>query len=176
MPGPEPLPSRGGVDKRIVEVERTVARAGTVSLGSRTVPAAWSPAGHKVGIYIEEGCPLLVFDPVTRELLRTRLNPLDPGEAARLQRPRPVGPVPRPSTEPIRVQPRADHTGMVMVAGQEVAQGRQHQRRAVTIHVAETMMAIELDEEEAMVVRRTTDQAVRNLKPRRPRTATTDSQ
>ena len=56
---------------------------------------------------IEEGRPLLFFDPQTRELLRTRPNPLQPGEAALLQRGRPPGPVPRPSTEPITVQRRA---------------------------------------------------------------------
>ena len=68
---------------------------------------------------------MLFFDPETRELLRTRPNPLEPGEATRLQRCRPVGPVPRPSTEPVTVQRRASNTGVIMVAGQKVALGRQ---------------------------------------------------
>ena len=88
--GPAPLASEAGPGSRanrtIVEVERTVARAGTVSLGQRVVLAAEILAGRRVGIYIEEGAPLLFFDPDTRELLRTRPNPLEPGEAARLQR------------------------------------------------------------------------------------------
>ena len=68
--------------------------------------------------------PLLFFDPDTRELLRSRPNPLEPGEAARLQQARPVGPVPRPSTEPVTVQRRASNSGVIMVAGQKVALGR----------------------------------------------------
>jgi hypothetical protein len=45
------------------------------------VLAAWMLAGHRVGIYIEEGAALLFFDPATRELLGpgpTRFNPARP--------------------------------------------------------------------------------------------------
>lgn len=175
--GPPPLPSRGGPGSRaaktIVEVERTVARTGTVSLGNQLVLAAWILAGRRVGIYIEEGCPLLFFDPQTRELLRTRPNPLQPGEAARLQRCRPVGPVPRPSTEPITVQRRASNTGVIMVCGQKVALGRQHKHQTVTVHVSDTALAIDLPDTDTKVVRRTTTQPVRSIKGQRPRTANT---
>jgi hypothetical protein len=175
--GPPPLPSRPGpgsrVNRTIVEVERTVARNGMVSLGSRIVLAAEILAGRRVGIYIEEGAPLLIFDPETRELLRTRPNPLQPGEATRLQRTRPPGPVPRPSTEPIRVQRRASNTGVIMVAGQHVAIGREHQARTVTVLVSETTLAIELPDADDLVVRRTTTQPVRSIKGQRPRTADT---
>jgi transposase InsO family protein len=175
--GPPPLPARGRPGSRanrtIVEVERTVARAGTVSLGSRVVLAAEILAGRRVGVYIEEGAPLLFFDPGTRELLRTRPNPLAPGEAARLQRARPVGPVPRPSTEPITVQRRVASNGVLMVAGQKVAVGREHQHLTVTVHVSETTLAIDLPDTDTLVVRRTTTQPVRSIKGQRPRTANT---
>ena len=75
-------------------------------------------------------------------------SPIEPGEAARLQRCRPVGPVPRPSTEPIRVQRRASNTGVITVAGQKVALGREHQHRTVTDHVSETTLAVELPDAE----------------------------
>lgn len=98
--GPAPVTSRPGPGSRagrtVVEVERTVARSGTICLGSHVLVAAEILAGRRVGIYIEPGCPLLIFDPDTRELLRTRPNPLSHDEAVRLQRARPVGPVPRP--------------------------------------------------------------------------------
>ncbi len=150
-----------------------MARNGRVSLGNQTVPAAEILAGRRVGIYIEEGCPLLFFDPDTRELLRTRPNPLSHDEAVRLQRARPVGPVPRPSTEPIRVQRRASNTGVIMVAGQKVALGRGHAGRTVSIAVSETTLAIDLPDAETEIVRRTTDQPVRSIKGQRPRTADT---
>ncbi len=120
---------RGGPGSRagrtVVEVERTVARTGTVSLGSHVVLAAEILAGRRVGIYIEDGAPLLFFDPETRELLRTRPNPLDPARPPAAAAPT-RGTVPRPSTEPVTVQRRASNTGVIMVAGQKVALGREH--------------------------------------------------
>ena len=58
-----------------------------------------------------------------------------------------------------------------MVCGQKVALGRVHSHQTVTIHVAETTLAIELDDGETRVVRRTTTQPVRNIKADRPWTA-----
>lgn len=177
--GPAPVASRPGsrAGRTVVEVERTVARPGTVSLGAHVVLAAEILAGRRVGIYIEDGCPLLIFDPDTRDLLRTRPNPLTHEEAARLQRARPVGPVPRPSTEPITVQRRVASNGVFMVAGQKIALGRQHAGRTVTVHVSETTHAIDLSDEngevDTRVVRRTTEQPIRSIKGQRPRTANT---
>ena len=64
--------------RRVFEVERTVAKNGTVSLGNQEVIAAEILAGRRVGVHIEEGRPLLFFDLRTRELLRSRANPLGP--------------------------------------------------------------------------------------------------
>jgi hypothetical protein len=83
---------------------------------------------------------------------------------------RPAGPPPRASTEPIRVQRRASNTGVVMVCGQKVALGRAHRHRTLAIAVSETTLAIELDDQEVRVVRRTTTLPVRNIKADRPRT------
>jgi transposase InsO family protein len=175
--GPAPMAHRGGPGSRssrtVFEVERTVARNGTVSLGNQTVLAAEILAGRRVGIYVEDGCPLLFFDLETRELLRTRPNPVTHDQAVGLQQSRPVGPVPRPSTEPVKVQRRASNTGVIMVAGQKVALGRLHAGQTVTVHVSETTLAIDLPDAETRVVRRTTEQAVRSIKGQRPRTADT---
>ena len=62
-----------------------------------------------------------------------------------------------------------------MVCGQKVALGRTHQHQTVTIHVSDTTLAIELDDGETRVIRRTTQQPVRNIKASRPRTATSVS-
>jgi quercetin dioxygenase-like cupin family protein len=113
---------------------------------------------------------MLFFDLDTRELLRTRPNPIPPGTTRFLRSVRPVGPPPRPSMEPIRVQRRASNTGVITVCGQKVALGRVHRHQTLTIYVAETTLAIELDDGETRVVRRTTTQAVRNIKGNRPRT------
>lgn len=173
--GPPPVSTQERPATDVVEVERTVSRAGTVSLGQRVVVAAEMLAGRRVGIYIEEGAPLLFFDPESRELLRTRPNPLEPGEARRLQRSKPAGPVPRPSTEPIRVQRRASNSGVITVAGQRVALGRIHQHQEVTVYVSEASLAIEFHDAETMVVRRTTTLPVRSVKGQRPRTAGTET-
>jgi hypothetical protein len=48
-----------------------------------------------------------------------------------------------------------------MVAGQKVVLGRLHQHRTVTVTVSDTTLAIDLDDGDAQVVRRTTGRPVR---------------
>jgi hypothetical protein len=59
-----------------------------------------------------------------------------------------------------------------IVCGQEIALGRAHKYRTVTNLVSDATLAIELDDGESRVVRRTTTLPVRNLRADRPRTAT----
>lgn len=150
--GDAPLPPIE--DGTAVEVERCVSRLGLVSLGNRQLLAAEILGGRRVGIRIE-AATLMFFDIDTRELLRTRPNPLTMEQAGRLRGVRPAGPPPRPSSEPVTVQRRASNTGVVMVCGQKVALGRPHRYETVTIHVAETTFATEVGGE-TRVVRRTT--------------------
>lgn len=166
--GPPPLPTTPGQDG-VIEVERAVSRAGTVALGGQVILAAEILAGRQVGIRIE-GTTLLFFDLDTRELLRTRPNPIPTDKTRHLRGVRPAGPPPRPSVEPVTVQRRASNTGSVTVCGQQVALGRVHRWQTVTIHVADTTLAIELDDGETRVISRTTTQPVRNIKADRPRT------
>jgi transposase InsO family protein len=172
--GTSPGTSPDGEDP-VVEVERTVARPGTVALGGHVVLAAEILAGRRVGVRIEPAT-LMFFDLETRELLRTRPNPLAPEQIRGLRGMRPVGPVPRPSTEPVRVQRRASNTGVITVARQQVALGRGHAGQTVTVLVSETTLAIELadhDGTETRLVRRTNTNTVRSIKGQRPRTADT---
>ncbi|MEU9890136.1 hypothetical protein [Sphaerisporangium sp. NPDC051011] len=118
--------------------------------------------GRRVTDRIEERT-LMFFDPVTRQLLRTRPNPIPWDRVRYLRDARPAGPPPRPSREPITVQRVASNSGVIMVAGQKVALGRIHARRIVTVHVSDTTLAIELPDD-VRIVRRTTTQAVRNIK------------
>jgi hypothetical protein len=57
-----------------------------------------------------------------------------------------------------------------MVCGQTIALGRTHAGQTVTVHVSDTTLAIELDDDETRVIRRTTTTPVRNIKADRPRT------
>ena len=166
--GASPLPPVEDGDA--VEVERAVSRIGHVSLAGHQFLAAEILGGRPVGIRIEPAT-LMFYDLDTRELLRTRANPLTAEQTRGLRGVRPAGPPPRPSTEPIRVQRRASNTGVIMVAGQKVALGRVHQHQTVTVLVSETTLAIELDDQEVRVVRRTTTQPVRSIKGQRPRMA-----
>ena len=177
--GPPPLASRGGPGARAAapssRSSESCPRRDGLARRHRVVLAAEILAGRRVGIRIEEGCPLLFFDLDTRELLRTRPNPLDRARPAPVRGVRPVGPPPRPSTEPITVQRRASNTGVIMVCGQKIALGRAHSHQTVTIHVSDTTLAVELDDGETRVIRRTTTLPVRNIKASRPRTATSVS-
>jgi Transposase, Mutator family len=101
---------------------------------------------------------------------RTRSSPARRGH---LQRRKPVGQRPRPSTEPITVERRTYNTGGISVAKQRVALGWQFRHSVVTMHVSETTLAIELPDGDTKVVHRNTDQAVRNIRTMRPRTSAT---
>jgi hypothetical protein len=156
-------------DTTAVEVERTVSPGGIVSLSGRQLLAAEILGGRRVGIHIE-AATLMFFDLDTRELLRTRPNPLTTEQVRRLRGLRHAGPPPRPSVEPMRVQRRASNTGVIMVAGQKVALGRVHRHETVAVLVSETTLAIQLVDGDTRVVRRTTTQPVRSIKGQRPRT------
>ena len=155
-----------------VEVERVVSRGGTVSRGGQVLLAAEILGGRQVGIRIEPDT-LMFYDLDTRELLRVRPNPLSHDKITRLRGTRPARPPPRPSAEPIRVQRRASNTGVIMVCGQKVALGRSHQHHTVTVHISDTTLAIEFDDGETRMARRTTTTAVRNIKANRPRPIST---
>jgi len=170
--GLSPLPPVQDGDA--VEVERCVSRLGLVSLAGRQLLAAEILGGRRVGIRIEPAT-LMFYDLATRELLRTRKNPLTPQQVKDLRGARPAGPPPRPSAEPIRVQRRASNTGVIMVVGQKVALGRTHKHQTVTVLVSETTLAVEFGDGDVRVIRRTTTQPVRSIKGQRPRTATSVS-
>jgi hypothetical protein len=53
-----------------------------------------------------EASTLMFFDPDTRELLRTRPNPLTYDQTRTLRGARPAGLPPRPSVEPVTIQRR----------------------------------------------------------------------
>jgi len=128
--GPAPLPPPES-ERTALEIDRTVSRCGSVSLAGGYVLAAEILGGRRVTIRIEE-TTLMFFDPDTRELLRTRPNPLSYEQARRLRGARPAGPPPRPSVEPITVQRKASNTGVITVTGQQIAIGRQHARQCTS--------------------------------------------
>jgi transposase InsO family protein len=164
--GPSPLPPVQAGDA--VEVERVVSKDGNIALAGKVVLAAEILGGRRVGIRIE-AATLMIYDLDSRELLRTRPNPLTHEQVRRLRGNRPAGPPPRPSVEPIRVQRRASNTGVIMLCGQKVALGRIYRHQTLTVHVSETTFAVELDDGEIRVVRRTTTTPIRNIKANRPR-------
>ena len=112
--GPPPLPP--AEPGAAIEVDRIVSKDGPVHLANRYVLAAEILGGRRVGIRIEEAT-LMFFDPDTRELLRTRPNPLTWDQARLCGRP------PRRATAP--AIDRADHRP---AAGQQ--HRRHHGRRA----------------------------------------------
>ena len=166
--GPPPLPS--AESGSALETERAASAIGHISLGGRQLLAAEALAGRVLGIRIEEAT-LMFFDPVTRELLRTRPNPLTWQQCLRLRGARPAGPPPAPATSPVTVQRRASNSGVIMVVGQKIALGRIHARKLVSVRVATDTIIIEIGADDIRTVRRTTDQPVRNLRVQRPRKA-----
>ena len=159
--GPSPLPPVEDGDA--VEVDRSIGSGGITSLGGKVMLAAEILAGRRVGIRIEPRT-LMFFDLDTRELLRTRPNPLTHDQIAGSAGTGPPGrhPGPRSSRSGSNAEPRTD--GMIMVCSQKVALGRIHRYQTVTVYVSDTTLAIELDDGETRVVRRTTTMPVLNIK------------
>jgi hypothetical protein len=166
---PPPIPTL--TDGEAVEVDRTISPGGTFALGGHVLVGAAILAGRRVGIRIEP-TTMLLFDLDTRTLLRTRPNPLSAEQVTRLRGARPAGPPPRPALEPVRVQRLVDHHGTVSVCGQRVGLGRAHARRTLTVAVSDTTLAIELDDGDTHIVRRTTTSPAITIKARSPRTVT----
>ena len=164
--GPPPLPP--AEPGAAIEVDRIVSKDGAVHLAGRYVLAAEILGGRRVSIRIEN-TTLMFFDPQTRELLRTRPNPLTWDQARKLRGARPAGPPPQPSAAPVTAQRVASNTGVIMIAGQKIALGRIHARRIVTVHVTAEVIAIDLGGDDTRTVRRTTTQPVRSLKAQQPR-------
>jgi transposase InsO family protein len=169
--GPPPLPL--DTDGGVIEVDRAVNNSGLVGLAGKQILAAEILGGRPVIVRIEPQT-LMFLDPETRELLRTRPNPLTREQAMRLQGARPAGPPPRPRTEPVTVQRHVSATGRIVVCHQQVSLGRVHAGRIVRVHVSEHTLAIELDDE-TRVVRRTTTRPVHNVKGSRPYAAARQS-
>jgi transposase InsO family protein len=166
--GPPPLPP--GAPGTAVEADRTVNASGCIGLAGRQLLAAEILAGRRVLVRLDAQT-MMIIDPDTGELLRTRPNPLAPGELQRVQGARSAGPPPRPRTEPITVQRRASATGVITVCRQTIALGRSFAGQIVRVHVADTTLTIELDGDKR-TVRRTTTNPVHNLKANRPLRAT----
>ncbi len=162
--GSPPLPLE--TDGAAIEVDRAVNNGGLVSLAGKQVLAAEILGGRPVIVRVEPQT-LMFLDPQTRELLRTRPNPLTPDQALRLQGARPAGPPPRPRSEPVTVQRRVSATGVITVCRQPVALGRVHAGRTVCVYVSEHTLAVELDDE-TRTIRRTTSRPVVVIKAGRP--------
>ena len=100
--GPPPLPRPPGA---AIEVERVVSKDGQSHLAGRYVIAAEIPAA--AGPVSASRKTRYVFDPQTRELLRTRPSPLTWDQACTIRGASPAGPAPRPSAVSVTVQRRA---------------------------------------------------------------------
>ena len=166
--GPPPLPP--AEPGSAIEVERVASSIGHISLGGRQLLAAEALAGRVLGIRIDQ-TTLTYFDPVTRELLRTRPSPLTGDQAQRLRGARRAGPPPVPATSPVTVQRRASNSGVIMVVGQKIALGRIHARKMVSARVTADTITIEIGADDIRTIRRTTSQPVRNLRAQRSRKA-----
>lgn len=166
--GPPPLPPVEP-DGTAIEVDRTVSRVGTICLAGSWLLAAEILGGRRITIRIEEHV-LLIFDPETRELLRTRPNPLTYNQARHLRGARPAGPPPRPSVEPVTITRRVSATGTIMIARQLIALGRDQARTVVTAHVAEHTITVDLTDGAHRTYSRTSTGAIRNLKAHKTRT------
>jgi hypothetical protein len=101
------------------------------------------------------------------------------GGSGRMTRPEPgrrgaeVGPprFPLASVDQVTVQRIASKTGVISVGGQKIPLGRSHAGQVVTVHVTGDTISIDMADDDARSVRRTTTQRLRNIKDQGSRNA-----
>ncbi|RAO32020.1 hypothetical protein ONO23_03780 [Micromonospora noduli] len=170
--GSSPLPLDTAGRPGVVEVDRTVKRDGKVSLGQHVVLAAEILAGRRVGVRIDP-TTLAFFDPETRQLLRTRPNPLTPEQIMGFRGARPAGPPPAaldrtgPGPTP-RLQQRRGHGRLAESRSRPrpCRQDRDH-------HLSDTEPAVECDNG-LRTIRRSNDHPLTRTKAHRPRKVALD--
>jgi hypothetical protein len=154
-----------------VETERTLGSAGYIQLAGHRITVAERRAGMRVGIRLA-GSTLAVFDPDTRELIRSHPNPLTPTQVITLRGAHPAGPAPTPRTDPVIVQRRIGKSGDLQICKQRLHLGREHARKTVTVHVGDNTLTIELDDG-TRTIKRTNSRPVLIVKARGPRKVNT---
>jgi hypothetical protein len=135
---------------------------GTFALSGHVLTGAAPLGGRQVGIRIESSV-LLLFDLDTRELLRTRPNPLTEKQVLRLRGLSPAEPActaqPRASHRPTPRRP--DRAHLCRQTADRSRPGVRPPNRDA--HVSETTITVELGDGDTYVVRRTTTMAVVNM-------------
>ena len=154
-------------DGAAVEVDWSIGSGGITSLGGKVI---WPPKSSPPQSWIRiEPRTLMFFDLETRAPIRNQTEPTHPRPGRQVAR-EPASraatlslggadPGPTPSIE------RQHHLCLQTESGV----GRIHRYQTVTVYVFHTTLAIELDDQETRVVRRTTTMPVINIKSTRPR-------
>lgn len=150
--------------KRVLEVERTVSLDGRIRLGGHAFAVSMLLAGQRVGVYLDEDSPMLIFDIETRVLLRARPNPFTFEEAQTFKLRRPVGRIPDTKHMTVVVHRRTGRAGTIMVARQKVLLGTSYAFQTVTVEVRERTLTLLLSDGETRVIQRANTTPVRRMK------------
>jgi hypothetical protein len=146
-------------DERVIEIERAVARHGTVNIAGTQHVVGIARAGRKVTLRLDGHLMHAIAD---NALIGTWPSPITTDKLATLPGARtpstPLPPPPLPAGS-LRAQRKVHASGRIMVAGQNIKLGHRHCGKLVTVVIEDTHLRI-LDGEEEIAVR-----PGRNLKP-----------
>jgi hypothetical protein len=162
-PPPIPGPIRPGA---AVEVDRTVAPNGVISLAGRQHLIGYHLAGRRITARLDHGV-LHLLD-ADRTLLRSLPNPLSTAEQSRLRDARPAGPPPAPPAGPPRVDRRVNCRGTLMIAGQRIHVGIRFAGRTVVVQATDATFRVHDGDQLIAEVARTTTKPVARFKVRKP--------
>jgi hypothetical protein len=122
-----------------IQVDRTANGVGVVSLAGRSIPIGFQHAGRRVTLRLDGPLLHLLVDGV---LTRTTPAPIPAEQRYRIRDARLAGPMPAPSTGPVRVQRKVSSRGGIQVCNQRVTVGMTHGRKIVTVEVDQIVFRI----------------------------------
>jgi hypothetical protein len=163
--GPEPAPA--ALPPRIppsiaVELDRTVARDGEVSLGGHRILLDPPLAGQRVTLRLDGQLMHVI---AAGRLVKTLPAPIPAQQRTKLTGARTAStPLPPPPAQPLRAIRRVPADGITMVAGQRLRVGRAYAGHTVTVAIEDTVFRVLLGDTELATHARRTGKPVTRYK------------
>ena len=156
--GPPPVPPAA---HGVIEVERTVSAAGTVSLGGYPLSVGCPLAGQRVTLRLDGPLAHVLSGGV---LTRTITCPVPPASRARLRGARTGTPQPPRLPEPLVVNRRVSIRGAIMIGGQKIQVGLTHARKTAQVTVEADTYPITVEPDTTITAARTTSRDIKRHK------------
>jgi transposase InsO family protein len=156
--GPPPLPPASG---RVIEIERTVNAAGTISVGGQVISAGLPLAGQRVTVRLDDPLAHILSGGT---LARSVACPVPEHARTRLRGARPATASPPQLPPPQLVRRRISPAGTIMIGGQRIQVGFPHAGKTAQISIDADTYQITVEDGVAVTAPRNTSRDIKRHK------------